>query len=128
MIAVVLERCAGVDVHRDTVVVCWMWGAANQEAHWETQKFGTTVGQLLQMKQWLVERGCQDVVVESTGVYWEPVFNVLSEEREEIKRLERVSAPRELSQEERQRQQEMAEMAVRAIRVTLANPQEVKNR
>ena len=125
MIAVVLERCAGVDVHRDTVMVCWMWGAANQEAHWETQKFGTTVGQLLQMKQWLVERGCQDVVLESTGVYWEPVFNVLSEEREEVKRLERVGVPSELSQQERQRQQEMA---VRAIRVTLANPQEVKNR
>ena len=49
MIPVVLERCAGIDVHRDTVGVCWMWGAANQEAHWETQKFGTTVGQLLQM-------------------------------------------------------------------------------
>ena len=88
MIPVVLERCAGIDVHRDTVVVCWMWGAANQEAHWETQKFGTTVGQLLQMKRWLEERGCQDVVVESTGVYWEPVFNVLSEEWEEVKRLE----------------------------------------
>jgi hypothetical protein len=62
MISVVLERCAGVDVHRDTVavnqlkeaiawgllqgrwrsleilLVCWMWGAANQEAHWEMQK------------------------------------------------------------------------------------------
>ena len=125
MIPVVLERCAGVDVHRDMVMVCWMWGAANQEAHGETQKFGTTVGRLLQMKQWLEERGCQDVVLESTGVYWEPVFNVLSEEREEMKRLERVGALSELSQEERQRQQEMA---ARAIRVTLANPQEVKNR
>jgi hypothetical protein len=77
------------------------------------------------MKQWLEERGCRDVVLEGTGVYWEPVFNVLSEEREEVKTLERVGAPRELSQEERQWQQEMA---ARAIRVTLANPQEVKNR
>jgi transposase len=102
-----------------------MWGAANQEAQWEIQKFGTTVGELLQMRQWLHERGCQDVVLESTGVYWEPVFNVLSEEREELKRLERVIADRELSQEEWQQQQEMA---LRTIRVILANPQEVKNR
>jgi transposase len=102
-----------------------MWGAANQEAQWEIQKFGTTVGELMRMKQWLHERGCQDVVLESTGVYWEPVFNVLSEEREELKRVERVVADRELSQEERQRQQEMA---LRVIRVILANPQEVKNR
>jgi transposase len=125
MIEVMLEKCTGIDVHRDMVMACWMWGAANHEAHWEIQKFGTTVGELLQLKKWLQERGCQEVVLESTGVYWEPVFNVLCEEWEEVKRLERVGGQGELSQEERQRQQELAP---RAIRVTLANPQEVKNR
>jgi len=37
-------------------------------------------GELLQLKGWLQERGCQEVVVESTGVYWEPVCNVLCQE------------------------------------------------
>ncbi len=50
MIPVVLENCAGVDVHRDLAMVCWMSGAADQEARWETRKFGTTVGDLLQLE------------------------------------------------------------------------------
>ena len=125
MIAVVREKGAGIDVHRDMVMVCWMWGAASQEAQWETKKFGTTVGELLQLKGWLQERGCQEVVLESTGVYWEPVFNVLCEEWEELKRLQRVGRERALTQEEQQQQQALAQTA---IGVTLANPQEVKNR
>ena len=125
MIAVVREKGAGIDVHRDMVMVCWMWGAASQEAQWETKKFGTTVGELLQLKGWLQERGCQEVVLESTGVYWEPVFNVLCQEWEELKRLQRVERERALTQEEQQQQQALAQTA---IGVTLANPQEVKNR
>lgn len=125
MIPVVRENCAGLDVHRDMVMACWMSGAADREAQWEVQKFGTTVGDLLRLKGWLEERGCRDVVVESTGVYWEPVYNVLAEGWEEQRRLERVGQQRKLSEEEQKRQQEMA---AKAIRVILANPQEVKNR
>lgn len=83
MIPVVLERCAGLDVHRDIVMACVMWGAANQEAQWEIQRFGTTVGELQRLKAWLERHDCRDVALESTGVYWEPVFNLLGEEWEE---------------------------------------------
>src|SRR5258708_31018814 len=79
MISAVRERCAGVDVHRDFVMVCLMWGPAQGEAQWELGRFGTTVPELQQLKVWLVRQGCQDVVMESTGPYWEPVFNVLEE-------------------------------------------------
>jgi transposase len=79
MISAVRERCAGIDVHRDFVLVCLMWGAAEGEAHWEVRRFGTTVPQLLELKRWLVEQGCTEIVMESTGPYWEPVFNVLEE-------------------------------------------------
>ena len=102
MIAVVRENCAGIDVHRDLVMVCWMSGAANREAKSEIQKFGTTVEELLRLKGWLQERGCQEVALESTGVYWEPVFNVLCDEWEEAKRLERVRKQRVLTEEEEQ--------------------------
>jgi transposase len=125
MIAVVQERCAGLDVHRDTVMGCVMWGGAHEEAQWELRKFGTTVGDLLQLKAWLREQGCRQVVVESTGVYWEPVFNVLGEEWEEQKRLERVGQQRELAVAEAEQAQALAQTATA---VTLANPQEVKNR
>jgi len=80
MITVVLENCAGLDVHRDSVVACVMWGAAHAEAQWEIQRFGTTVPELLQLKTWLREHGCQHVVMESTGAYWEPIFNILEDE------------------------------------------------
>ena len=56
-----------------------MWGAAEGEAHWELRRFETTVGPLLALKAWLVEQGCEEVVMESTGPYWEPVFNVLED-------------------------------------------------
>jgi transposase len=125
MIAVVRERCAGIDVHRDSVMVCWMWGAAHQEAQFEMQKFGTTVGDLLQLKEWLQKRGCREVVLESTGVYWEPVFQVLCAEWEALQRLERVGQQRELSQEEHHQKEALVPMAIRG---TLANSQEVKNR
>jgi hypothetical protein len=79
MISAVRERCAGIDVHRDFVMVCVMWGPAEGEAHWEVRRFGTTVPQLEELKAWLMSQGCAEVVMESTGPYWEPVFNVLEE-------------------------------------------------
>lgn len=77
MISAVRERCAGLDVHRDTVVACVMWGPAESEARWETEKFGTTAAELEKLKVWLEEQECREVVAESTGPYWEPVLHVL---------------------------------------------------
>ena len=77
MISAVRERCAGLDVHRDTVVACVMWGRAEEEAQWEIQKFGTTVAELEKLKAWLQQHSCREVVSESTGPYWEPVLHVL---------------------------------------------------
>ena len=77
MISAVREKCAGLDVHRDTVVACVMWGPANGEAQWETQKFGTTLAGLEQLRDWLQSHACREVVAESTGAYWEPVLQVL---------------------------------------------------
>lgn len=77
MISAVREKCAGLDVHRDSVVACLMWGPAQGEAQWEIEKFGSTVGELEKLKAWLEARTCQEVVAESTGPYWEPVLHVL---------------------------------------------------
>jgi transposase len=77
MIAAIRERCAGLDVHRDSVMACGMWGPAKGEAHWEVRRFGTTVAELEKLKEWLIQLECREVVAESTGPYWEPVLNVL---------------------------------------------------
>jgi transposase len=77
MISAVREKCAGLDVHRDTVVACVMWGRAEGEAQWRIEKFGTTAAELEKLKNWLEAQQCREVVAESTGPYWEPVLHVL---------------------------------------------------
>jgi transposase len=77
MIGAILERCAGIDVGKKFCVVCVMTGAAHEEPQTETRQYGTTPGQLEGLRQWLLEKGCTHVVMESTGSYWKPIFNVL---------------------------------------------------
>jgi transposase len=79
MISAVIERGAGIDVGKTFVVVCVMIGPLEQEPRVETRTFGTTHADLERLRQWLVEEQCTHVVMESTGSYWKPVFNILEE-------------------------------------------------
>ena len=75
----VLDRCAGLDVHKKTVAVCVrVPGAQGQRAE-EVRTFGTTATELLVLRDWLGAHGVTHVAMESTGVYWKPVFYVLEE-------------------------------------------------
>jgi len=73
---VVHQRCAGLDVHKDSVVASarWMRGA---RVHYEVAQFATTTRGLLHMADWLQERRISHVAMEATGVYWKPVWHVL---------------------------------------------------
>jgi transposase len=75
----VIERCAGLDVHKDTVAVCVRVPAADGTRHQIVQTFGTTTMELLTLRDWLVAHGVTVVGMESTGVYWKPVYYVLEE-------------------------------------------------
>jgi transposase len=79
MISAVLECCAGIDVGKKFVVVCVLKGPANGDAQAQTRKFDTINAKLEQLREWLVSCGCTHVVMESTGDYWRPIFNVLEE-------------------------------------------------
>ena len=74
---VIHERCAGLDVHKKTVVVCQMHTRAHGRKEQETRTFGTTTDELLAMLDWLTEWSCTHVAMESTGEYWKPVYNIL---------------------------------------------------
>lgn len=74
---VVYERCAGIDVHKKSVTVCLATPGPRGGVKRETRTFGTMTRDLLQLLDWLVEAGCTHVVIESTGVYWRPVYNIL---------------------------------------------------
>lgn len=69
---IVHERCAGLDVHKRTVVVCVLTPGAK-----EVRTFGTVTRQLREMVDWLVELRVSHVAMESTGIYWQLVFNLL---------------------------------------------------
>lgn len=69
---VIHERCCGLDVHKATVTAC-LTSSRKQE----TRTFATTTEQLRGLALWLTEEGCSYAVMESTGVYWKPVYNVL---------------------------------------------------
>jgi len=77
MIAAAVERCAGIDVAKEFLKVCVMTGPLTGEAHVERRRYGTTVAELEKLRDWLVQEGVTHVVMESTGSYWKPVFNVL---------------------------------------------------
>jgi len=79
MIPAVVERCAGIDVHKRFVTVCVLVGAAHIEPKPQRRRFGTCNAELWQLRDWLLEEKCQKVAMESTGPYWRPVFNVLEE-------------------------------------------------
>ena len=75
----VLERCAGVDVHKKTVAVCVRVPGANGDRAQHVRTFGTTTAELLTLRDWLAAHGVTHVAMESTGVYWRPVFYVLED-------------------------------------------------
>ncbi len=74
---IILERCAGLDVHKKTVVACRMIPAESGNWQVDTRTFETTTGSLLVLSDWLKAGGVTDVAMESTGVYWKPIFNIL---------------------------------------------------
>ena len=73
----VYPRCAGLDVHKDTVVACVRPADAAGRARQEVRTFATMTADLLALADWLAEAGATHVAMESTGVYWKPVFNLL---------------------------------------------------
>jgi transposase len=73
---VVYTRCAGLDVHKKTVVACVIAATAKGGPH-ETRTFGTMTADLLQLSDWLQSHQVTHVAMESTGEYWKPIFNIL---------------------------------------------------
>jgi transposase len=69
--------CAGLDVHKDSVFACVRRLLANDEAVEEVRCFGTTTAELLRLLDWLLAASVPLIAMESTGVYWKPVFNIL---------------------------------------------------
>jgi transposase len=75
------DRCCGLDLHKKVIMACLLLLTA-EGVHKEMRTFGTTLADLYLLRDWLKASGCQAVAMESTGVYWRPIWNVLEEEEQ----------------------------------------------
>src|SRR5215469_3560538 len=75
---VLYPHCAGLDVHKETVVACARH-MVNGTVTREVRTFKTTTKDLLALSEWLSSQGCTHLAMEATGVYWKPVWHILSD-------------------------------------------------
>src|SRR2546429_1345148 len=72
-----VERGCGLDVHQATVVACLLIVLQNGKVQKQIRTFGTTTRELQSLREWLLSEGCTHIAMESTGVYWKPVYAIL---------------------------------------------------
>jgi transposase len=77
---IIIEKGCGLDVHKETVVACIMGTGIKKEV----KTYTTMTNDLLRLREWLQKSGVTHVAMESTGVYWKPVFNILEDRFEVI--------------------------------------------
>jgi transposase len=76
----ILRCCAGLDVHSKTVAVCVRRIDDQGKTHAEVRTFGTMTRDLCALRDWLTAEGVTHVAMESTGVFWKPIYNILEEQ------------------------------------------------
>ena len=77
IVSVVHEICCGLDVHKKTITACLVRTDAAGGERSELLEFGTFTDELIKLRDWLLDRECPIVAMESTGSYWTPIHNVL---------------------------------------------------
>ncbi len=75
----ILKSCCGMDVHKKVIVACLLREIDNGEVKKEIKHFSTLTEDILKMERWLLENECTHVAMESTSVYWKPIFNILED-------------------------------------------------
>ena len=80
----IVERCCGIDVHSAELVVCVLLGPADRKPRKEIRRFPTFSRDLLELRDWLAELGVTHIAMESTGMYWKPVYAVFEGDFEVI--------------------------------------------
>jgi len=75
----ILECCCGLDIHKESIVACLLKGPVGEglKPRSEIREFGTQLKDLIALRKWLEEHECRHVAMESTGIYWQPVYAVL---------------------------------------------------
>jgi transposase len=77
IVAIVNPICCGLDVHKESITACILYNDGNGKEHSILQEFSTFTDDLIHLRDWLLTHDCPVVAMESTGVYWRPVHNIL---------------------------------------------------
>ena len=75
---IIYERCVGLDVHKRSVVACLLF-PENGHPHKERQTISRMTPDVLRLRDWLKAHDCTCVAMESTGVFWKPIYNLLED-------------------------------------------------
>ena len=75
----ILDCCCGLDIHKESIVACLLKGplAEGLKPESEIKEFGTQLPDLIALRKWLASHKCRHVAMESTGIYWQPVYAIL---------------------------------------------------
>ena len=76
---VLYERCCGLDVHKKTVVACVMITSPNGRVQTSVRTFGTTTADILDLRDWIDNQQISHLALESTGIFWRPLYNLLED-------------------------------------------------
>jgi transposase len=72
-----LNSAMGLDVHRDMIVACLAKGELGGEPEIEIRSFSTLIPEMRKLRDWVLETDCHHVAMESTGIYWQPIYEML---------------------------------------------------
>jgi len=72
-----LTCCCGLDIHKDVVVACLLQGPTDNKPTSEIRSFSTLHTALVELRDWLAQVNCHHIAMESTGIYWQPIYDVL---------------------------------------------------
>jgi transposase len=75
----ILESCCGLDVHKSMVMACIAHGPLDKNPNFEIREFSTMTNDLRNLSEWLKEYNVTSIAMESTGIYWKPIFNILED-------------------------------------------------
>lgn len=73
----ILTCAMGLDVHRDIIVACLAKGELGADPEIEIRSFSTLVPEMKKLRDWVLEAGCHHIAMESTGIYWQPIYEML---------------------------------------------------
>jgi len=79
VIGIVHPICCGLDVHKESISACVIFSDKEGIDQYSVEEFGTFTDELMRLRSWLLDHECFVVAMESTGVYWRPVNNILEE-------------------------------------------------